>query len=165
MHKPLNTLDTNTIFIQGDWNESEGSDCEQSSDTNDESDEKKSKSSNTNVQPMQNYKKSTYILLDAKEKLNFTVTPAVLKLFNDMIIVYSSKTLSSSSRTSINVVNDIGPQSKVELFENTDYEDEDRKILICSKTYENEDSCPNSPIKSTFVVPGFSEDTNDDRDR
>lgn len=103
--------------------------------------------------------------MDAKEKLNFTVTPAVLKLLTEIMIVYSSKTLLSSSRSSINLINDIGPHSKVELYETADTEDEEMKVLVCSKTYENQDSCPSSPIKNAFGVPGFSEDTNDDKDR
>lgn len=80
--------------------------------------------------------------------------------------MYSNKTLSvGCSHNSINLVNDIGPQSKTELFETLDFSENGKKILICSKTYENQDSCPNSPCKQMFMTSGFSEDTNEDRDR
>lgn len=66
---------------------------------------------------------------------------------------------------SINLVNDIGPKAIVELYETKSTEETDDNILIHAKTYENEDSCPNSPTKGVYMIPELNEEMNDDRDR
>lgn len=120
----------------------------------------------TNIELSKSFKKSTYFLLDAKETLNITITPAFLKIVNEILTVYSSKTLSIMTNTkSINLINDIGPKTTVELYENKGNEDLESIVLIHSKTYENEDSCPNSPSRMIYMIPEFSEEANEDRDR
>lgn len=77
---------------------------------------------------------------------------------NEILTMYSNKTLSlASNKKSVNIINDIGPQTKVELFERRNEEETEQKVLIGSRTYENQDSCPNSPSRYYF-----SNDFNDD---
>lgn len=112
-----------------------------------------------------NFKKSTFFLFEAKETLNFTITPAFLKVANEIVTLYSSKTLSiTTNRNAINLINDVGPKSVVELYENKSGDDSNNAILIHSKTFENEDSCPNSPSKIIYMNSEYDE-ANDDVDR
>ncbi|KAK5650330.1 hypothetical protein RI129_001359 [Pyrocoelia pectoralis] len=152
-------------LFTGDWNESEESDYDHSSDAEDESEDNldsKLQSARPSVELTKRFKKSTYFLIDTKESLNITITPAFLKVVNEIFTVYSSKTLSILPITkSINLLNDIGPKTIVELYESKGSELLEDNVLVHAKTYENEDSCPNSPTK---IVQDFIEDTNDDRD-
>jgi hypothetical protein len=70
-----------------------------------------------------------------------------------------------TNKKSINVVNDVGPQSKVELYEKKGDNNEAEDTLICVKTFENQDSAPNSPSKGMYYMVDFSEDINEDKDR
>lgn len=120
------------------------------------------------------YKKSIYVLIDSKETLNLTITPAFLKILNELFTVYSNKTLSiinNSPITVINLINDIGPKTKVELYEKKTKEvvdsnggNNDDSVLLCSKTYENQDSCGNSPTKSIYYSYDGG-DASDEKDR
>lgn len=115
------------------------------------------------VETATNYKKSTYILVDAKDILNITITPAFMKVLNEIFTIYSNKTLSIvANKKSINLINDIGPHTKVEIYENKTTESTDEAaILVCSKTYENQESCPNSPTKSVYYSSDYNEDEKD----
>lgn len=150
-----------------DWNESEGSDFDHSSDAEDESEEnldQRSTADNTK-EDNANLKKSTYFLVDAKETLNITITPSLLHLLKEIFTSYSTKTLSIAiNNKSIGLVNDICPHATVELFEQNEDDQKQKTTLISSKTYENEESCPNSPTKY-FFNPEFTEDTNEDKER
>ncbi|KAF5301566.1 hypothetical protein FQR65_LT08871 [Abscondita terminalis] len=152
-------------LFTGDWNESEESDYDHSSDAEDESEDNvdcKMQSARPSVDLTKRFKKSTYFLIDAKETLNITITPAFLKVLNEVITLYSSKTLSIKSNTaSINFLNDVGPKTVIELYEKRGTESLENDVLIHTKTYENEDSCPNSPSK---IAHDFTEDSTDDRD-
>ncbi|KAF5273457.1 hypothetical protein FQA39_LY07474 [Lamprigera yunnana] len=152
-------------LFTGDWNESEESDYDHSSDAEDESEDNldcKVQSARPSVELSKRFKKSTYFLIDAKETLNITTTPAFFKILNEIITVYSSKTLSIVSNTnSISFVNDVGPKTVIELYECKGTESLEDNVLLHSKTYENEDSCPNSPSK---IGQDFLDDYNDDRD-
>ncbi|KAB0792527.1 hypothetical protein PPYR_14486 [Photinus pyralis] len=152
-------------LFTGDWNESEESDYDHSSDAEDESEDNldsKLQSARPSVELTKRFKKSTYFLIDTKESLNITITPAFLKVLNEIFTVYSSKTLSIMPITkSINLLNDIGPKTVVELYESKGTELLQEKVLVHSKAYENEESCPNSPTKT---VQDFIEESNDDRD-
>ncbi|KAK4883024.1 hypothetical protein RN001_006343 [Aquatica leii] len=152
-------------LFTGDWNESEESDYEHSSDAEDESEDNidcRIQSARPSVELAKRFKKSTYFLIDSKETLNITITPAFLKVFNEIFTVYSSKTLSiMPNTTSINFFNDVGPKTVIELYECRGTESLENNVLIHTKAYENEDSCPNSPSK---IVHEFTEDNNDDKD-
>lgn len=154
-------------LFTGDWNESEDSDYIHSSENEDDSDDNiKRKSQDDKITQFTNYTKSTYILIDAKEVLNVTLTPTFLKVVNELFTIYSNKTLSViTNKKTINLTNDIGPQSKVELYEKKSVESYEDDALICVKTFENQDSVPNSPSKSIYYVSDFSEDVNEDKDR
>lgn len=151
-------------LFTGDWNESEDSESDNSSDSNEESDGAKAKDRKDPFADgfAKKFEKSTYIIVDAKEKLDLTVTPSLMRVVTELCTEYSSKTLSIvGNRKTVKVVNDIGPHSKVELFENCDG-DAERKVLICSKTYENQDSPPSSPSKLVYSLGGYSDDVNED---
>nr|XP_022904021.1 vacuolar protein sorting-associated protein 13C-like [Onthophagus taurus] len=151
-------------LFTGDWNESEASDSDHSSEGDeDDSDEEEVKPKHPDAYPQKNYKKSTYFLIDAKDILNITVTSTFFKVLNELFTVYSNKTLSITYDKSINIVNDIGPLTKVELFENKGTKSVENSTLVCSKTYEMQDSCPNSPTKSVYLSTDFLDDL-DDRD-
>ncbi|KAK9875024.1 hypothetical protein WA026_005834 [Henosepilachna vigintioctopunctata] len=148
-------------LFTGDWNENEDSDCDASSEGEDSDNEIKS------PEPDEDdiiYKKATYFLIDSKEVLNVTITPSVLKLFRDLFTLYSNKTLSiMSSKNSINLTNDIGPDTKIELYEKSMTNNlQDNEILLCTKTFENLDSAPNSPVKNNCGQ--FINDDNNDKD-
>ncbi|KAK9700319.1 hypothetical protein QE152_g31313 [Popillia japonica] len=146
---------------------SESSKSEHSSEGEEEPEEEvKSKPSVSAQSEISNYKKSTYILIDAKDSLNFTITPTFLKVLNELFTLYSNKTLSIAyNKKSINLINDIGPHTKVELFENRGSKSIENSFLMCSKTYEPLDSCPNSPSKSNYLITDFiNDDFTDDRD-
>lgn len=97
--------------------------------------------------------------------MDISITPTFIKMMNELLVDYSNKTLSiSGTPSSIKLLNDIGPQSKIELFENINSGDTEKNVLICSKTYEKQDSCPNSPAKHIFTSD-FNDDTNEDKDR
>ncbi|XP_044757951.1 vacuolar protein sorting-associated protein 13A-like [Coccinella septempunctata] len=147
-------------LFTGDWNEEEDSDCQQSSESEDTDNELKSPEPEEDL----NYKKALYFLVDSKEVLNITLTPTVLKLLKDMFTLYSTKTLSiANDRNAIHLVNDIGPKSRIELYEKRTFDDkEDEDFLICAKTFENIDSAPNSPVKSNFSA--FNNDQNNDKE-
>ncbi|EEZ98160.2 hypothetical protein TcasGA2_TC000586 [Tribolium castaneum] len=153
-------------LFTGDWNESEDSDYIHSSDNEDDSDDNvKRKSQDDKMSQFASYTKSTYVLIDAKEVLNVTITPTFLKVMNELLTIYSNKTLSViTNKKTINLTNDIGPQSKVELYEKKSVESYEEDALICVKTFENQDSVPNSPSKSVYYVSDFSEDVNEDKD-
>lgn len=59
-------------------------------------------------------------------------------------------------------MNDIGPQSKIELFEKISSEE---SKLLCMKKFENEDSVPTSPSKGNYYLPEYLDSNCDDRDR
>ena len=70
------------------------------------------------------------------------------------------------NKTSINLVNDIGPGTKIELLEYRAIGQQEENVLICSKTFETADSCPNSPMKEKLTSGEFEDDTGDeDKDR
>lgn len=103
-------------------------------------------------------------MFDAKETFNVTITPNVLKVMNELLTQYSNKIISvRSNRKLISLTNDIGPQTRVELYEKQNGNPEDNR-LICIKKYENEDSAPSSPNKGLYFVPDYL-DSYDDRDR
>ncbi|RZC35875.1 vacuolar protein sorting-associated protein 13A-like, partial [Asbolus verrucosus] len=154
-------------LFTGDWNESEDSDYIHSSDGEDDSDDniKPNKLQEDKIHHCTKYTKSTYILVDAKETLNVSITPTFLKVLNELFTIYSNKTLSVvTNKKSINLVNDIGPHSKVELYEKKSEENDEEDVLICVKTFENQDSVPNSPTKSIYYIADFSEEANEDKD-
>lgn len=85
--------------------------------------------------------------MNATDMLNFTVTPTFLKVFNELVAQYSSKIVSVKlDRNALTLVNDIGPQSRVELYEKNTNEDGKDSLVGCKK-FEIEESPPNSPIK------------------
>lgn len=136
-------------LFTGDWNENEFSESESSSDSNDESEANKAKSKNDTIchYPKKS-EKSTYIIVTATERLDITITPTLLKVISEIFAEYSSKTLSvGGNRKNIKLVNDIGPHSMIELYENSN--DSEQQVLICIKTFENLDSLPNSPSKQS----------------
>lgn len=94
--------------------------------------------------------------MDAKETLNVTLTPRFLKVFNELLTMYSNKILSvNSHRSVINLTNDIGPKSKIELYEKQldNVDNVEGNILLHVKTYENQESLPNSPTKTSSLIP------------
>lgn len=110
------------------------------------------------------FNKSFYVLFDAKETFNVTITPNVLKVINELLTQYSNKIISvRSNKKLISLTNDVGPQTRVELYEKQNGNPEDNR-LICIKKYENEDSAPSSPSKGLYFVPDYL-DSYDDRDR
>ncbi|KAJ8959923.1 hypothetical protein NQ314_006125 [Rhamnusium bicolor] len=146
-------------LFTGDWNENEDSDCDHSSEGEDDMEEnEKPKEEHDMI-----FNKSFYILLDAKETFNVTVTPNILKVINELLTQYSNKIISvRTNKKSISLINDIGPQTRVELYEKNGNSDDNR--LLCIKKYENEDSAPNSPSKSLYFVPDYLDNNFDDRD-
>lgn len=120
---------------------------------------------NDTKQTNYNYHHTFYILVDAKETLNFTLTPNSLKVLNELITQYSNKIISvRMNKRQISLVNDIGPHTKIELFEvQTENPEEHRRI--CLKKFENDDSLPNSPTKSGFSLPDYLDTNFDDKDR
>lgn len=165
-----------TIF--SDWNESECSESDFSSEAEeDEEDFMKKDATDDDAMEqrndgnlMANYKKSIYILIDSKETLNLTITPQFLKVTNELFTIYSNKTLSiihGGNSAVINLTNDIGPKTVAELYEKKSCHEgnsNEEEILLCSKTYENQDSLPNSPVRNVYYEYN-SNDINDDRDR
>lgn len=135
---------------------------EHSSEGEEDSDDNVKKTNeNSIIETNTNFEKSTYILIDGKDILNITITPTFLKVLNDIITIYSNKTLSIvGNKRCINLVNDIGPQSKIELYENRGTEEKENNVLVCFKTFENQDSYPSSPVKNYF-----NEESNEDKDR
>lgn len=148
------------VFCLGDWNEDEDSDCGHSSGGDEEIEE--------NEKPKDNeadFHKSFYFLMDAKETLNLTITPNALRVINELITQYSNKIISvRSNKKSINLVNDIGPQTKIELYEKHNDNSEESR-LIGTKKFENEESAPNSPNRSNYFTADYSESSYDDKDR
>lgn len=70
------------------------------------------------------------------------------QVFNELVAQYSSKIVSvKQDRKAINVTNDIGVHTRVELYEKKT-EETDKDILISMKKFENEDSAPNSPTRN-----------------
>lgn len=62
------------------------------------------------------------------------------------------------------LINDIGPQTKIELYEvQNNHPEEHRRI--CYKKFENDDSLPNSPNKSTNSMNDYFENNFDDKVR
>lgn len=133
-------------LFTGDWNESEESDeSESTTDSNDESEVNKAKANKKRNYPKK-WEKSTYVIFTGTERLDFTITPTFLKIVSDLVTEYSGKTLSViCDRNNIKLVNDIGPNSTIELHENSG--DAEQKTIICTKTYEKQDSPPNSPTR------------------
>ncbi|KAL1509464.1 hypothetical protein ABEB36_004192 [Hypothenemus hampei] len=130
-------------LFTGDWNEQEDSECERSSEDENELLE------NIVKEASEAFGKCTYILVNCKDTLNMTITPTFLKIFNELVAQYSSKIVSvKQDRKTINLINDVAPQSKVELYEKIEGNAKD--ILISVKKFENEDSVPNSPVKQFF---------------
>lgn len=112
-----------------------------------------------------NYNSSFYILVDAKESLNWTVTPQSLKIISELITQYSNKIISVRiNKKQLSLQNDIGPHTKVELYEVKNENPEEHR-RICLKKFENDDSVPNSPNKSTFSMQEYLDNTFDDKDR
>ncbi|XP_072395854.1 intermembrane lipid transfer protein VPS13A-like [Diabrotica undecimpunctata] len=145
-------------LFTGDWNENEDSDCGHSSEGEDDIEESQKPKEKRDML----FNKSYYILLDAKETFNITVTPTMLQIVNDLITQYSNKIISvRSNRKVINLVNDIGPHAKVDFYEKISAED---NKLLCTKKFENEDSAPNSPTKTGFYLPEYLDSSYDDRD-
>ncbi|CAH1961424.1 unnamed protein product [Acanthoscelides obtectus] len=148
-------------LFTGDWNENEDSDCEHSSEGENEITEQPADKAEK-IETHHFLNRSYYILIDAKEAFNVTITPSGLKVLNDLITQYSNKVISvKCNKKSVNLVNDIAPKSRVEFYEKLN-EDPKEDKLIHSKKYENEESPPNSPGKG---LQGEIVDTYfDDRD-
>lgn len=110
------------------------------------------KSSNRQTSNISIATKSTFVLFESREVLNVTITPIFLRLFNDLLNSYSKKTLIVlANKDLINILNDIGPETKVELYEKQSFNSSEEDILICTKTFENQDSPPTSPNKALFL--------------
>lgn len=167
-----------------DWNESDCSESDYSSDGDEDTDDNIIKKEQQEIpeEPLNHYKKAIYILVDSKEVLNVTITPSLLKVLNELFTIYSNKTLSiiNSNLPAVNLTNDIGPKTKVELYEKKSKEcsetsqnnnnsnngsNADESVLLCSKTYENQDSCTNSPTKSVYYSYDYNGTDVDDKDR
>ncbi|XP_060526445.1 intermembrane lipid transfer protein VPS13C-like isoform X2 [Cylas formicarius] len=132
-----------TDLFTGDWNEHEDSEADHSSDDENEVTE----CSKVKEQMEVSSRKCLYVLINAKDHLNITITPACFKVFNEAMSQYSSKIISVKFDTkSISVINDIGPQTRVELYEKGDKVRKD--LLVVSKKFENEESAPNSPTRN-----------------
>ncbi|CAH1186159.1 unnamed protein product [Phyllotreta striolata] len=145
-------------LFTGDWNEYEESDCDRSSDEEDDLDELQKPKQRSDVA----CDKAYYVLLDAKETFNVTVTPTLIHVLNELVAQYSSKIISvTSDRKSIAVSNDVGPRSAVELYEKISGEE---NKLLCIKKFENDDSAPGSPCKYNSYVPEYSDGNYDDKD-
>ena len=94
------------------------------------------------------------------------MTPTLLRVLSELLTIYSNKTLSVvTNKKSINLINDIGPQSKVELYEKKNDENGEDDTLVYVKPFENQDSAPSSPNKSVYYSVDFNEDINEDKDR
>lgn len=64
----------------------------------------------------------------------------------------------------MSVINDIGPQTKIELYEvHSENPEEHRRV--CYRKFENDDSLPNSPNKSINSVNDYLENNFDDKVR
>lgn len=84
---------------------------------------------------------------------------------NELITHYTTKIISvRSNRKQLTIINDIGPQTKIELYEVQDENPEEQK-RIGFKKFENEDSLPNSPSKSTMSMQDYYDSNFDDKDR
>ncbi|KAH1005296.1 hypothetical protein HUJ04_006309 [Dendroctonus ponderosae] len=131
-------------LFTGDWNEHEDSECQHSSeDENEALESSRPKKAN----PEATFGKCLYVILNSRDTLNVTVTPTFMKVFNELVAQYSSKIVSvNQDRKAISVTNDIGPQSRVELFEKKSKSTEPDTLLRMKK-FENEESAPNSPCK------------------
>ncbi|CAH1112949.1 unnamed protein product [Psylliodes chrysocephalus] len=145
-------------LFTGDWNENEDSECDHSSEGEDDIEESQKPKEKRNMV----FNKSYYVLLDAKESFNVTVTPTLLQVLHELITQYSNKIISvRNNRKLITLMNDIGPQSKIELFEKISSEE---SKLLCMKKFENEDSVPTSPSKGNYYLPEYLDSNYDDRD-
>ncbi|CAH0559657.1 unnamed protein product [Brassicogethes aeneus] len=136
-------------LFTGDWNENEDSDCVQSSEGEEEENESlKEVKFNNAFKYDKNQSKSTYITIDAKNKLTFTITPDLIKVFHEIFTAYSTKILSVlENRSFIRLTNEIAPQAKIDLFKKKF----DEVFLVCSKTYEKEESASNSPVREAYA--------------
>ncbi|XP_066252577.1 intermembrane lipid transfer protein VPS13A-like [Euwallacea similis] len=135
-------------LFTGDWNEQEDSDCGQSSEDENELSGGDSKTKEQHQE--QQFVKGAYLIINAKDVLNITITPTFLKVFNELIAQYTSKIVSvKQDRKSINVTNDVGPHTRIELYEKKS-EGTEADTLISIKKFENEESPPNSPTTQMF---------------
>ncbi|XP_025830546.1 vacuolar protein sorting-associated protein 13C [Agrilus planipennis] len=143
-------------LFTGDWNESEASSVEQSSSDEDENFDEDSTShskSNKVETDADFFEKATYVILDGKETLNITITPSLLKVIKDLNISYFGKTLSMiHNKSSINIVNEIGPNTKIELLRRNSKDNSEEYVLLDSKTYESQDSYPSSPTRENCDI-------------
>ncbi|XP_057653630.1 intermembrane lipid transfer protein VPS13A-like [Diorhabda carinulata] len=137
-------------LFTGDWNEIEDSDCGHSSEGEDDEENPKPKEKRNMI-----FNKSYYILLDAKETLNVTLTPTFLQVANELFTQYSNKIISvKNDRKLVILLNDVGPNTKIELYEKINAED---NKLICTKRFENEDSAQNSPTNNMYLDGSYDD--------
>lgn len=68
------------------------------------------------------------------------------------------------NKKQINLINDIGPQTKIELFEVVNENPEEHR-RISFKKFENDDSLPNSPNVCTFSLLDYLDSNVEDKNR
>lgn len=92
------------------------------------------------------------------------MTPQSLKIINELVTQYSNKIISVRINKKQLLLNDIGPHTKVELYEVLNEKPEEHR-RICFKKFENDDSLPNSPSKTSFSMQDYLDNNFDDKER
>lgn len=101
---------------------------------------------------------AVYALIDSKDKLNITLTPQCMRVIMDIVTHFSQRTLPVTDyhdtiligyENDINLINDIGPGSKVELVSHSEQDLAGNDRIIISANYDKDYSCPSSPAMST----------------
>ncbi|XP_014251025.1 vacuolar protein sorting-associated protein 13A-like isoform X2 [Cimex lectularius] len=95
---------------------------------------------------------ATYVIIDMKDQIELTVTPQSLNVVQSLYSAFTNLA-QLPSENSLNLVNDITPNSTVTLLSKAEVGP--AKVLMTA-TYEHSDSIPSSPASSTAPTDFFS---------
>lgn len=102
-------------------------------------------------------KMATYIMIESRDLLNITLTPQSMKVIYDLANNFTQKIISIVDyqtvlgvdyENPINLINDIGPGSRVELVSHAELDITGNDRVIAFANYDKDYSCPSSPANS-----------------
>nr|CAD7393578.1 unnamed protein product [Timema cristinae] len=98
---------------------------------------------------------ATYVIVDARDRLEVTLTPAALHVCHDLALAFTRNcsTVTSADllgqEAPLDLVNRIGPGSKVTLFTRAGCGPDGKERVVMSATYDKSDSLVSSPGSTT----------------
>ncbi|XP_021923386.1 vacuolar protein sorting-associated protein 13A-like isoform X4 [Zootermopsis nevadensis] len=105
---------------------------------------------------------ATYIMMDARDQLNITLTPAGMQVLHDLAIAFTHSIPDIPSaafhglEAPLSLQNDLGPWAKITLLSRAEISPDGKDRIVMTALYNKSDSLPSSPASTTTGLADFS---------